>query len=162
MKRLILTLVLAVPAFAGEEMRKLEFLIGDWAGEASVRMGPGEPQHVTQTETIQWKAAGEAMLIEGLGKDASGKVVHNAVALIHWDPELEAYRMNTVVAGRGAGSAVLEVTGARNAVWRLEGPWGQQRYTIEVNDAGEWIESGEFSRDGKTWMKTVEMKLKRK
>ena len=162
MKKLIVTLLLATPVLAGEEMKKLDFLLGDWAGEATVRMGPGEPEKVFQTERIQPKLGGEIIVIEGLGKDAGGKTVHDALAILSWDPEKKHYRFSTYVAGRGTGETVLELTGPSSGIWRLEGPWGKQRYTIDVTEAGEWVEIGEFSRDGEKWVKFIEMRLKRK
>ena len=36
-------------------MKKLEFLIGDWAGEASVLRGPGQFAELMQTESAHFK-----------------------------------------------------------------------------------------------------------
>jgi hypothetical protein len=35
------------------------------------------------------------------------------------------------------------------------------RYTIRVSEGGEWQETGEIARDGKTWLPFYEMTLSR-
>ena len=42
-----------VPAYGADEMRKLDWWIGEWKGEASIQMGPGKSEHVQQTERVQ-------------------------------------------------------------------------------------------------------------
>jgi hypothetical protein len=66
---LMIVALVAMPVFAAnEEMRKLDWMAGDWKGEAVVRMGPGEPQRIQQTERIQSKLGGKVLLIEGQGR----------------------------------------------------------------------------------------------
>ena len=33
------------------------------------------------------------------------------------------------------------------------------RFTLHLNDKNQWVEIGEFSRDGNQWMKFMEMTL---
>ena len=47
-------------------MKKLEFLIGKWAGEARMLRGPGDPVVMTQTEEAQYKLGGLVLSIEGI------------------------------------------------------------------------------------------------
>jgi hypothetical protein len=54
-------------------MKKLEFLAGKWSGKASVMRGPGAAMRVTQTQDVQFKLDGLVMLVEGTGRNASGK-----------------------------------------------------------------------------------------
>jgi hypothetical protein len=35
------------------------------------------------------------------------------------------------------------------------------RFTVRLNEKGQWFEVGEFSRDGKAWQKFFEMTLER-
>ena len=49
---------------------------------------------------------------------------------------------------------------ARRLVWRIG---SAVRYTINVDDAGTWHETGEYTRDqGRTWQQFIEMKLTRR
>ena len=164
MIRLVLLMLLAVPVFAADEMKKLDFLAGEWKGEGWFRMGPGEPQHVFQHEKVTPKAGGAALLIEGLGKakkadGTAGDVVHNATALLGYDEQSKKYVFTTAVAGRGASTPWLEVRGDKHVVWGMDVPMGKMRYTITLNEKGEWFEVGEFSRDGNQWSKFFEMTL---
>lgn len=160
MKRMILfamTLALAFSASAADEMRKLDYLLGEWKGEASVRMGPGKPEHVLQTEVVQSKLGGKVLVINGLGKrkledGSAGEVVHEALAVISFDAATQKYRFDAWTARDGYVAAWIE-PGDRKATWGFDTPQGGKiRYTITINEKGEWREIGEFSRDGKTWM----------
>ena len=47
-------------------------------------------------------------------------------------------------------------------VWDMKIPqFGDVRYTIKLDDRGQWFEIGEVSRDGKTWQQFFEMTLQR-
>ena len=48
-----------------EAMKKLEFLVGKWSGEARVQRGPGDALELIQTEEAQYKLDGLVLLIEG-------------------------------------------------------------------------------------------------
>ena len=162
--RVMLIFAVALPAFAADEMRKLDFLAGEWKGEGWFRMGPGEPARVIQTEKVTPKAGGAALLIEGLGRaknedGTAGHVVHDAVALVGWNEQAKQYRFMTAVAGRGASTPWLEVRGENHVVWGFDTPNGKMRYTITLTEKGEWLEIGELSRDGAGWTKFFEMTL---
>jgi len=164
MIRFALLFLLAFPLFAAVEMRKLDFLAGEWKGEGWFRMGPGQPEHFTQHEKVTPKTGNKSLLIEGLGRRKTadgtpGEVVHDALAILGWDEQAKVYRFSTVTAERGAGEPWFEVTGTNAAQWGFETPMGKIRYTITLNDKGQWVEVGEFTRDGKQWMKMMEMTL---
>jgi hypothetical protein len=141
-------LLLATSAFAADgEMHKLDWLVGIWKGEATVKMGPGEPHKVQQTETVQWKAGELVLVVDGRGVDESGKVGHDAYGLMFYDAATKAYRFIAAAAGRGVTDSPMEV-GDHTAVWHQTPPGGQIRYTLRLTEKGEWNEIGEFSRDG--------------
>jgi hypothetical protein len=170
----IVVLTLGVPAGAAdppgaahrEAMKKLSFLAGKWAGEATIQTGPGKSEHVKQTEDVEYRLGGTVQLIEGKGfgrvpgSEAEG-VVFNALAVVHYDAQAKAYRMR---AHRAEGMAVdpeLTVTDT-GFVWQFSPAKSNVRirYTATVKD-GTWTEVGEMSRDGTTWTKFLEMNLKR-
>src|SRR5947208_15789357 len=49
-------------------MKKLDFLVGTWAGEARLLSRPGEPLILAQTEEAQFKLGGLILEIEGIGR----------------------------------------------------------------------------------------------
>src|SRR5687768_9994048 len=116
LRTFVLTALFAVPLFAADEMRKLEFLAGEWKGEGWFQMGPGKPSHVIQNEKVTVRAGGSALLIEGTGRakkedGTAGEVVHDAVAILGYDEQAKKYLFSTAVAGRGAANPWFEVTG---------------------------------------------------
>lgn len=167
MKRVIVILVLVLAAscaYGAEEMGKLDFLIGEWKGEAWMQMGPGKRSTVAQTEKVTAKAGGKVLLVEGLGRKkledgTIGEVVHDAIALISWDKAKNTYRFNAHVAQQESVDTTLDMTAPNTLVWGFDTPQGKIRYTIRLNEKGQWNEIGEFSRDGANWMKFFEMTL---
>jgi hypothetical protein len=166
-----LLLVVAVPvqgqvaSVSPEAMRKLDFLVGDWSGEAWYQMGPEGRTESRGTETVRLKAGGAALVVEGrfsaVGPDGVERVVHDAFGVIAPDPA-GGYRILSFLADGRQGDSKLELTedGFR---WGMEIPGqGVTRYTMRLTPAGEWVETGEFSRDGgETWMPFMEMRLVR-
>lgn len=50
------------------EMKKLDFLVGQWQGEGYFLLGPSQRKTFSQTENIQRKVEGTILHMEGLGK----------------------------------------------------------------------------------------------
>ena len=111
------------------------------------------------SENVQWKLDGSALLVEGKFNNESGKVIHETLAVLTYNPSVKGYRFDTFLANGLSGQYDFKTVGD-NFEWGFQIPAGTIRYTINTqNDS--WSEIGEFSRDGKTWMKTFEMTLKR-
>ena len=167
MKRVVMVLALVLVAscaYGAEELGKLDFLVGEWKGEAWIQMGPGKRENVIQTEKVTRKAGGKVLLVEGLGtkklEDGSaGEVAHDAIALISWDKAKSTYRFIGHVAQQESVDTALDMTAPNTLVWGFDTPQGKVRFTILLNEKGQWNEVGEFSRDGTAWMKFMEMTL---
>ncbi len=162
---LLFALFTATLASANDEMRKLDFLAGEWKGNAWFQMGPGKPQQILQTERVQSKLGGQVLVVEGLGRTkladgTAGDIVHDALGVISWNAEKKTYRFATWVAGKGELETTLDLTSPTTAVWFMAVRSGRMRYTIRLTEKGEWNEIGEFTRDkGETWLKFFEMTL---
>jgi hypothetical protein len=152
---------------AAARMAPLAFLVGEWEGEAWIQMGPGRRDTVRQQERVEWKVGEEVLLIQGLGRTVEAntgepRTVHDALATIAWDPERQRHVMWTYVGGRGAGSPEVSVEPGR-VVWGFESPGGRVRFTIQLDEQGRWVETGERSADGgRTWQPFFGMTLTRK
>src|SRR5271167_3686798 len=82
-------------------MKKLNFLVGEWAGEARVLRGPSEPMELVQTEEAQYKLDGLILMIEGVGRTKSGgQPVLQALGVISYDDERKTYYMRAFNDGR--------------------------------------------------------------
>jgi hypothetical protein len=154
------------PKSAPPEMKKLDFLVGQWKGEGWVEFGPGQRHTATINESVQRKAEGSVLLIEGLGTtrmpDKAEEVpVHKAFAIVDYDVKAKLFRLRAYRAGDGSIDTSPQV-GENSLVWGFpNGRGGEIRFTIKLNEKGQWFEIGEYSSDGKTWRKFLEMTLTR-
>ena len=171
----LLLLIVALPAaFYSQttapapalEMKKLDFLVGQWQGEGSIMVGRGERRMFHQTETVQRKVEGTVLLIEGLGKGRIADkgeevIIHSAFAVVSFDKEAKVYRWRAFKADGTSLDAQAQVTD-NLLIWSFhDARAGDIRFTIKLNEKGQWFEIGESSRDGKTWQKFLEMTLSR-
>ena len=148
------------PTQSLEHMKKLDFLVGHWQGEGWMEFMPGQRHTFQSKETVERKLGGVALLIEG-HHTAEGATIHHALAMLSYNQEGGGYHFRSQVAsGQGGNFEGLLV---KEGVFR----WGMQmqqrtiRYTIMLNDAGQWYEIGEMSQDGTTWRQFFEMTLDR-
>jgi hypothetical protein len=144
------------------EMKKLDWLVGSWKGNGWIQMGPQGRKEFTQTETVQSKLDGLVLVIEGQGKsNADGSVAHTALAFVSYDERAKTFRWRAFTA-EGRQTDTEAKVGANVLEWGLQiSQRGQIRYTIKLDERGEWFEVGEMTQDGKTWQKFFEMTLQR-
>ncbi|HEX8737847.1 MAG TPA: hypothetical protein VF721_21125 [Pyrinomonadaceae bacterium] len=89
--------------------------------------------------------------------NAEGKVIHETLAVLAFDAKAKGYRFRTYLASGMSGERDFKLL-AGGCEWGFQFPTGTVRYIIKTNN-DVWLETGEFSGDGKTWMKFFEMKL---
>ena len=140
-------------------MQKLAFLAGQWSGPATIRRGPGEPMHLTQTENVEYKLDGLVMVVEGKSTDSSGKVVFNALATIAYDDAAHQYRFRAYNDGHYLDT---ELTVAdKGFSWGFTAGPAHIVNTMHVTDKGEWSEVTEATVGGNPPRPSVEMLLQR-
>ena len=82
-------------------MKKLEFLVGKWSGEARVFRLTNQPVELVQTEEAYYKLDGLLLIIEGIGRNRSdGKTALQALGVVSYDDETGTYRMRAYNDGR--------------------------------------------------------------
>jgi hypothetical protein len=145
-------------------MEPLAWLVGEWTGEGWNESASGRST-VLVTERVESRLEGRVLIVEGIGhaKEATespGEVVHHALGVASYDPGRGHY----VLLAFRDGRVVDAVTSLEDGtfVWGFDVPGGGQvRYRIR-QDAGDWLETGDFSRDGgATWRPFFEMRLHR-
>ena len=148
-----------------DEMKKLDWWVGTWEGDAWFMTPAGKRETCTVTETVQSKLGGLAFWIEGVGKvkDGSGaeRLVHHAVATLSYDDREKRYRfVSHTMEGRFGEAELKPIEGGW--VWGRQDAQGRGfRYTVRLTDDGRWHEKGEHTPDGKTWTQFHEMTLRR-
>lgn len=85
------------------EISKLDFLVGKWEGDGWIIGRDGQKHPFQQTEKIQYKIDGVAILIEGLGK-SNGRISHNALAIISYNIKDSIYRFQSYTSSGRWGS----------------------------------------------------------
>lgn len=154
------------PAAQLEAMKKLNFLIGKWEGESWTEFAPGQRLQSHGTETVQDKLGGLLVTMEGIhrrkaGEKNEGTVVHNAFGVATFDEKAKRYRFQAYTNRGTYVDAEAKIADGRFE-WGFRVPNAVEiRYVIKLNDKGQWFETGEMSRDGKTWRKFFEMTLDR-
>jgi hypothetical protein len=143
-----------------EAMKKLDFIAGRWTGEATVHpFQGGAPMKLTQTEDVQYKLAGLIMLVEGTGRDESGKVVFNAVAVISYDDAAKVYRFRSYTDGRYLDTDLKVLDKAFE--WGFSAGPAKVKYNMRINEKGEWHEVGEVAIGSNPPRKTVELLVRK-
>jgi hypothetical protein len=99
-------------------MKKLEFMVGKWAGEARLLRGPGGPVLLMQTEEAQYKLDGLILLIEGVGRTkADGKSALQALGIVSYDDESGTYRMRAFNDGRFLETELKLLDSGKGMTW---------------------------------------------
>jgi hypothetical protein len=142
-------------------MKKLDWLVGQWKGAGWIQMGQTRKEF-TETETVQSKLDSLVLLIDGQGKSKEdGSTIHTALTLVSYDERAKTFRWHAFT-GEGRETDTEAKVGVNTMEWGLEIPQrGRMRYTIKLNEKGEWFEIGEMAPDGQTWHKFFEMTLQR-
>ena len=139
-------------------IKALSWMDGVWRGPATTTRPGGQKITVTQTERSGPLLGGAVHVVEGRGYNADGSTGFNALAIISYDPDKEAYSMRSYAMSlAGDFPMVLTPTGA---VWTIPAGPATIRYTITVQD-GVWHEVGERVMEGQPPMAFFEMTLKR-
>ncbi len=148
---------------AGSEAQRaavgaLDFLDGEWRGEATVT-GPGGRMTLTQTERVGSLLGGSIKVIEGRGYAADGSTQFNAMAVLSWDERAGRYGFRSWANGH-TGDYAFERTedGFR---WEIPaGPNAKVHYVAVVRD-GTWHEVGDYVAEGQPPRRIIEMRLTR-
>ncbi len=145
-----------------EAIHALGFLLGEWTGTSTTRMGPSNEATSDVSEKATLLAGGAALLLEGRGTMTEGgetRIVHDALGVVTWDVRSESYQIRAFRAGQGWTDSELEVEG-RILRWGLESPGRTVRFTLDFSEAGRWHETGEIERGGQ-WYEFLVMDLRR-
>jgi hypothetical protein len=144
-------------------MKRLGFLVGEWAGEASVLRGPGQFVELVQTESAQFKLDGLVLEIEGVGRTkAEGKLALQALGLISFDDETGTYTMRAFNDGRWLETEVKLADGGNSISWGFA--LGEfKTWTVRrINESGEWAELGELVIGDRPPQKLIDLKVRRR
>src|SRR5215471_4002566 len=119
-------------------LRKLDVLVGEWAGEARMLRGPGQTVELIQTESAQYKLDGLLLMIEGVGRTQSGQPVVRALGLVSYDDEHNAYHMRAFNDGRFLETEVKLLPEGQGLTWGFALGEIKTSSVMRINEKGEW------------------------
>lgn len=148
-----------------QEMQKLSYLAGKWKGEAIARQRNGPDTKVMQEENIQFKLDSTLLLIEGTGRNPGNpnEIVFNALAFVTYNEAAKEFNMRSHLKDGNKTDAYFRILAENHFEWGFDiQNNAKMRYDIKLNPKTKsWYEIGEYSPDGVTWYKFIELKLSR-
>jgi hypothetical protein len=143
-------------------MKKLGFLVGEWAGQATVARGPGILVELSQTEVAQFKLGGLVLMIEGIGRaKADGNLALQALGLISFDDASGSYRMRAYNDGRWLETEVKLLEEGTGMTWGFSLGEISTKSVLRINDKGEWTEIAEITFGARPPQKLIELVVRR-
>ncbi len=141
-------------------MKKLEFLVGKWAGEARALRGPGEMVPMIQTEEAQYKLDGLVLMIEGVGRTkADGKLAQQALGVVSYDDETNTYHMRAFNDGRFLETEVKLVE--KGMAWGFTLGQYRTKSVMMIDEKGDWTELHEIVIGSQPPRKLMQLKVTR-
>lgn len=166
----IATWIAFIAAFAGplmtiaQPMEKLSFMAGEWQGTGWSMTRTGKENSIIK-EKVECKLDCHLLAVNGQGTrvDSATKetiIVHDAFGVITFDNTTGKYMIRAHKKDNVVDSELIFLAD-RLFQWSIPAPGGMVRFTVDFTEPDTWKETGEYSRDGSTWMKSMEMELKR-
>jgi hypothetical protein len=142
-------------------MKKLDFLVGKWAGEACLLRGPTELVELLQTEEAQYKLDGLIMVIEGVGRTTpDGQPLLLAFGIISYDDESGTYRLRAFNDGRFLETQTKLLEEGKGMTWGFALGEIRTNSILRINERGEWTEFAEISIGSQAPKKLLELTVR--
>jgi len=143
-------------------MRKLNFLVGKWHGEARILRAAGDSLELSQTEEAEYKLDGLVLMIEGVGRSKTdGKPALQALGMISYDDEARAYHMRAYNDGRYLETEVRLAENGKEMTWGFALGEIKTSSMLRMDDVGDWTEVHEISVGFQPPRKFMEVRVSR-
>jgi hypothetical protein len=142
----------------------LSFMVGKWKGSGWMMTQNGK-QFNDITENVVCKLDCAVLSVEGLGTKTDSLTkkqitVHDAFGVISKDVKSNKWFMRAYKKGDVIDAEIIFVS-EKVIRWELPIPnnGGVMRFTTDFSTTGKWKGTGEYSRDGQSWMVIMETEL---
>lgn len=143
-------------------MKKLDFLVGKWSGEAHVFRAPTQPIELAQAEDAYYKLDGLVLIIEGIGRNRSdGKVALQALGVVSYDDEAGAYRMRAYNDGRYMETELKLSESGKGLSWGFALGEVKTSSVLQINEKGQWTELTDITVGSQPTRKFMELTVNR-
>ncbi len=153
------------PPTPAPELKKLDFLAGDWTSEGTVTPAPGAPSAKwTMTTHAEWME-GSFFLVEHDEGDFAQMGKAKELAVLGYDADRKVY---TYRAFSSTGEAADSAGTVDGDTWtwtgdeHMGGKIMKGRYTMKLLSPTSYTMKYELSSDGKQWMTAMEGKATKK
>src|SRR5262249_671780 len=125
-----------------QAMKKLGFLVGQWAGEGRMLRASGESIEFNQTELAEYKLDGLLLVIEGGGlAKRDGVPLVQGYGIVSYDDATGQYHMRAFNDGRWLETDTVLGDNGRELTWGFTVGDIRTKSTLHLTDAGDWTES---------------------
>ncbi len=150
-----------------ESMKALNFLVGKWQGKVRYESAPNPGQEVFWSANVYYNIGGSMLLIDERGSEMENRnnTTKEVFVVVHWDSVAKEYSARIFSSSKGKVSSTDLKGYVQNDVLVLQTKEGSpvRRYTVKINDKGQWYEVGQTSDgSGDSWKRSFEMTLNRK
>jgi len=143
-------------------MKKLDFLVGKWAGEARLARTLGETIDLVQTEEARYKLDGLIMIIEGVGRTKSqGSPILQALGVICYEDDSKTYRMRAFNDARYLETEVKLSDEHKGMTWGFSLGEIRTNSVMRINERDEWTEIHEITIGSQPAKKLMEVAVRR-
>ncbi len=147
-------------------MQQLRWLIGRWTGTSEVIVEDNKYQtYVQEIITPMLNGTIYTVSARGTAKDSITNkmaLVYNSFGVISYNVKDKQYRWRT---WRNPGDSYDEATfkvGDNSFEYLSNENGGFVRYKANLNEKGQWVETGEYTKDKQTWSLFINMTLNKR
>jgi hypothetical protein len=149
-----------------EPMSAFNFLIGKWHGKVSYEPGTNQRQEAIWTAHVYYNVGGNILLIDERGSEIENRsnTTVEILVVVYWDMAAKEYPARLYWFSKDGAGSVEGKTYVQDNLFVLQTnqPSTGNRFTITLNEKGQWHEVGEISDvGGASWKRTFEMTLDR-
>lgn len=143
-----------------QKMQALQWMAGKWQGPLSLTGGDGQKYEFTQRVEFSPKLKNSVLLLNEAAFRGQDTVFQN-VGVLSYDAAQSKYDIQAYTREGNQIEAQVEALD-KKMIWRINMPGSVIRYTIRLNEKGQWHQIGEGSTDnGKIWKPFFESTLTR-
>ncbi len=153
------------PPTPSPELKKVEFMAGDWTGEGTASPAPGMPGGKFITSSHAEWMEGNFFLVEHSDFDLPGMGKMKELAVLGYDPDRKVY---TYTAFNSMGEVESSTGTLDGDTWtwlsdeHMGGMKMKGRFTMKVLSPTSYNMKFELSQDGKDWTTAMEGKSTKK
>jgi hypothetical protein len=149
-----------------EPMSAFNFLVGKWQGKVSYEPGANQPQEAFWSAHVHYNIGGNILLIDERGSEIENRsnTTVEILVVVYWDLVAKEYPARLYWFSKDGAGSVEGKTYVQDNLFVLQTnqPSAVTRFTITLNEKGQWYEVGEISDGGgESWKRTFEMTLNR-